>query len=96
MGFFSVLCCQKYLFSEDEICEVQVNIATLGHAGGVCQLYDLCRSSGIEYYCSLYGGAHTFLLLRKQQQILQFRQVVVPCSAVVFLPSSFCEKGEKN
>lgn len=50
-GFFSVLCCQKYLFSEDEIHEVQVNIAILGHANGACQLYDTCLFSRFEYYC---------------------------------------------
>lgn len=60
-GFFSVLCCQKYLFSEDKIHEVQVNIAILGHANGVCQLYDIRLFSRFEYYWGFYGGAHEVL-----------------------------------
>lgn len=48
--FFFVLCCQKYIFTEDEIHEAQVNIAVFGCPHGVCQLYDICLSSEFEYY----------------------------------------------
>lgn len=95
--FSSVLCCQKYLFSEDEIHEVDVNITILGHANGVCQLHDICLSSRFEYYSLFYGGAHEVLdafQLLKEQQLLQFNMMVVPCPAVVFPLYFFAKKGK--
>lgn len=76
-GFFSVLCCQKYLFSEDEIHKVQENSAVLGHPHNICKLCNICLSSRSEYHsfcllvCFLNVGScgilDAFQLLKKEQ-----------------------------